>query len=250
MKYLKAPVSEVIFGINYSKQKMSTDDIFFLNTIFKDNFPLLEILPPLVVEDLNGFQLTQNLDPSISGPFLLRRRSIDNKWLLQIQSNRIYLNWIRNDSEPVGNYLGYSPIFSQFQEILDSLTKAFNFRVFDDIELLDLSYHDRIDWHEYLTELSKISELINISTPPIFSEEGYNNVFSKYSFLDSEINGFGLISINTASSMTGKQIIKVESNLRGKLINMSAVEWFQIAHKKQNYIFDKLFTQKIKDQWL
>ena len=250
MKYLKAPVSEVIFGINYTKQKITTDDVFFLNSIFKDDFPILEILPPLVVENLNGFQLSQTIDPSLSGPFLLRRHSIDNKWLLQIQSNRIYLNWIRNDSEPVGNYIGYFAIFKRFQEILDSLTKAFSLKVFEDIDLLDLSYHDRIDWQEYLTDLSKVSELINISTPPIFSEEGYNNIFSKYSFLDSEINGFGLININSASTITGKQIIKVESNLRGRLKEITAIDWFQIAHKKQNYIFDKLFTQGIKDKWL
>ena len=57
MKYTKAPISEVIFGVVYTKQKLSSDDIFFLNGHFKNQFPLLEILSPLVVENLNGFQL-------------------------------------------------------------------------------------------------------------------------------------------------------------------------------------------------
>ena len=99
MQYSKAPISEVIFGVIYTGPKLSPDDIFCLNGHFKDRFPSLEILSPLVVENLNGFQLVSNLDPSLTGPLLLRRRSSDSKWLLQIQSNSVYLNWIRNDSE-------------------------------------------------------------------------------------------------------------------------------------------------------
>lgn len=250
MKYLKAPVSEVIFGVVYTKQKLSTDDIFFLNGRFKDQFPLLEILAPLVVEDLNGFKLVQNVEPALSGPMLLRRRSSDNKWLLQIQSNSVYLNWIRNDSEPVGNYIGYSAVYKQFVDILDSIKEILNINMYEDINLLDLSYGDRIDWQKYIPELSKVKDLINISTPPIFSEEGYNNLFTKYTYEDSELNGFGLVNINTATSIMGNQIIKVETILRGKLKDLAFSTWFEKAHKKQYFIFENLFTQHLKDEWL
>lgn len=250
MQYSKAPISEVIFGVVYTKQKLSSDDIFFLNGHFKNQFPLLEILSPLVIENLNGFQLLPNLDPLLSGPLLLRRRSSDNKWLLQIQSNTIYLNWIRNDSESVGNYIGYSAVYKQFVCILDSIKEILNINMYEDINMLDLSYGDRIDWQRYIPELSKVNDLINISTPPIFSKEGYNNLFAKYTYEDSELNGFGLVNINTATSIQGSQVIKIETVLRGNLKGFTFTTWFEEAHKKQSFIFENLFTDNLKKEWL
>ena len=250
MKYSKAPISEVIFGVVYAKQKLSSDDIFVLNGGFKDRFPFLEILSPLVIENLDGFQLVSNLDPLLTGPFLLRRRSSDNKWLLQIQSNSVYLNWIRNDSEPVGNYIGYNAVYEQFVCILDTIEKTLDIGMYEDISMVDLSYGDRIEWQKYIPELSKVKDIINISTPPIFSKEGYNNLFARYTYEDSDLNGFGLLNINTATSIQGSQVIKIETVLRGNLQGFTFPTWFEEAHKKQSFIFDGLFTEYLKGEWL
>ena len=92
---------------------------------------------------------------------------------------------------------------------------------------------------------------MNINTPPKFSEHGYNNVFSRYTFHDFELNGFGLININTDTANDGGQLIKLESCLRGKCTTNSDIEtWLNQAHTKQLRIFDQIFTEEIKTKWL
>jgi len=249
MKYLKAPISEVIMGVAYKNNKIPVD-FFLKNALFSEEFPITELVQPLFLEMLNGFQVTKNYDPS-SGPFLVRKWSKNSKWLLQIQANMIFLNWIRLDTEPVGTYSGFSSIRDRFLSIMATLEDVMKLHLHSDIVLCDLTYHDRIKWQSEISDLSEIAKIMNINTPPKFSEHGYNNIFSRYTFHDFNLNGFGLININTDTANDGEQIIKIESNLRGKCsINGDIETWFEQAHTKQTNIFEQLFKKEIKEKWL
>jgi len=249
MKYSKAPISEVILGISYKKPKIPVDFIL-KNALFSDQFPIVEIVQPLFLEMLEGFQLEQIFDQN-SGSFLVRRRTGDRKWLLQIQANMLYLNWIRLDTEPVGTYVGFPSIKDKFLSILAVLEDIAKVRIRDDVSLCDLTYHNRVKWQHEITDMSEIQKIMRISTPPKFSEQGYNNIFSRYTFHDFELKGFGLININTATAIDGEQLIKLESSLRGECsIDGDIDTWFEQAHKKQIGIFDQIFTEEIKAKWI
>jgi uncharacterized protein (TIGR04255 family) len=116
MKYSKAPISEVIMGVIYKKGKIPVDFIL-KNALFSEEFPTIELVQPLFLEILNGFQVRQNFDPN-SGPYRVHKWSNDSKWLLQIQANMLFLNWIRLDTEPIGTYGGFSSVKNKFFQFL------------------------------------------------------------------------------------------------------------------------------------
>jgi len=247
MNYSKAPVSEVILGITYAVNKIPVDKLFLINSIFSTEYAIVEIHPPLVLEELNGFRLQPMFADIGAGPFLVRRRTGDTKWLLQIQSNKIYLNWIRKDDEPVGAYPGFLKIKDVFTGILAKISEVVDVKT--DHSLYELTYHDRVEWQDIISDLSEINTIMNVASPPKFSEEGYNNLFSRYTYYDSVIGGYGFLGINTDTSIEQKQVIRVESNLRGIIRQKTFDEWMTIAHQKQHLIFESCFNEKLRNLW-
>jgi uncharacterized protein (TIGR04255 family) len=247
MKYSKAPVSEVILGITYGANIMTVDKLIQISYMFAMEFPNVEICPPLVLEELNGFRLQTMVADMGAGPFLVRRRTGDAKWLLQMQSNRIYLNWIRKDDEPVGEYAGFSKIKGYFDAIFNKISGVADVKT--NHALYELSYHDRIEWQDIISDISEINTIMNVASPPKFSEESYNNLFSRYTYPASDIGGYGLLGINTDTSVSQKQVIRFESNLRGIIPHKTFDEWIALAHQKQLSIFENCFNEKLKDSW-
>lgn len=249
IKYSKAPISEVIMGIVYNTPKIPVDFIL-KNALFCEDFPDIEIVPPLSIETLKDFKV---IIDNNSCPLLVRRWSSDKKWLFQIQANMIFLNWIRLDNEPVGTYGGFSSIKSRFQAILASLENITKIDFHSNILLCELTYYDRVKWQPLISDLSEIEKIMYIKTPPKFSEQGYNNIFSRYTFHDSELNGFGFININTDTDIlnNGEQVIKLESVLKGSCSENNNFEnWFEKAHTKQFNIFENIFTREMKEKWV
>jgi uncharacterized protein (TIGR04255 family) len=247
MKYSKAPVSEVILGITYKVNKIPVDKLFQISSMFSEEFPIVEICPPLLFEELFGFRLQPMVADIGAGPFLVRRRTNDAKWLLQIQSNKIYLNWIRKDDEPVGAYVGFSKVKERFDVIIEKISEVEDAKT--DHLLYELSYHDRVEWQDIISDISEINAVINVKSPPKFFPEGFNNVFSRYTYPASDIGGYGFLGINTDTSVSQKQVIRVESNLRGIFPQKTFDEWMDIAHQKQLLIFENCFNEKTKDSW-
>jgi len=246
IRYNRAPISEVIIGIWYKQPKIPVDSVL-KNALLCDEFPVIEIIPPLTIEILEGFNLESVVNQN-GGPFLVRRWTVNRKWLVQIQANMIYVNWIRPDTEPVGQYVGFTAIKDKFFSILSVLEKNTRIQLQEDIAFCDLSYLDRFPWQAEITELSQLNQLMNVSTPPKFSEQGYNNNFSRFTFHDFEIQGFGIININTTTAIDGEQLIRVETSLRGSPTN-NLDGWLKLVHTKQFDIFEKLFKEDIKKKW-
>jgi uncharacterized protein (TIGR04255 family) len=245
-KYTRAPISEVFIGVCYKYPKINVDNLL-KSALLHEEFPILEIDKPLTIEFLEGFTLVPVFNAN-GGPILVRRWTTDKKWLVQIQTNMIYVNWIRPDTEPVGHYVGFTAVKDKFFSILSFLEEHLGVSLQEGIAFCDLSYHDRFPWQDEISELSQLDRLMNISTPPKFSEHGYNNNFSYFTFHDFEIHGFGIISINTTTAIDGKQLIRVETSLRGCPLN-SIGEWLSVARAKQFDIFEKLFKEKKKKKW-
>ena len=248
MFYSKAPISEVIMGISYNKAKIPVDQIL-RSAMFSEEYPIVEIVQPIFLEMLTGFKVQTSFNPN-SGSFCVRRWSKERKWLLQIQPDIIFLNWIRLDIEDVGTYPGFPSIKEKFLSILAFLEKTFKINMRENITICDLTYLDRVKWQSEISDLSEIGKIMHLSAPPKISEQGYNNVFSRYTFHDYKLNGFGLININTDTAQNGEQLLIMESYLRGKCVIYGDIEtWFTQANIKQNNIFEQFFTKEIKGKW-
>ena len=247
-KYPKAPVSEVIFGVTFSEGRLSIRDLFDAQQALSDEDPRVEIRPPLVDETMSGFQITQEVNPEKMGSVLIRLRSHDN-WMCQIQANKVYLNWIRPDHEPVGNYPGYTAIYRKFGMALNALSLSSADFTTDSVKYYDLSYHDRLEWQEYIASLSDAHKIMRIKPPEIETPDGLNNLVSRYTYRYDPLGGYGIFAVNTATDATGKHVLQIESTLRGITPHQSSDTWFNEAHTVQYDHFSRIFTSEILEQW-
>ena len=249
MKYTQAPVSEVILGVTFKKAKITVDQVFALEQQLRHQFPQIEVRPPIADETLSGFRLNTEMNPEFTGPFVLRMRTVDRRWLCQIQRNKLYMNWTRPDDEPVGQYPGFRTVLSNFNELVKNASQLGGDIADGEVKYYDVTYHDRLEWQKYVDSVSGLSAIMNFNAPAIATPSGFNNVFSRYTFPDPEIGGFGLLSMNTDTSPTNSQILKFETVLRGKLPDKSYSDWMQSANKKHVGFFEEMFTEENLDKW-
>ena len=249
-KYLEAPVSEVIFGVTFSEARLPIRELFDARQALSDEYPRVEIRPPLVDETMSGFQVTQELNPDRMGSVLIRLRSDDDNWMCQVQANKVYLNWIRPDHEPVGNYPGYTAVYRRFGQALDALDLSSADFTTDSVKYYDLSYHDRLEWQEHIASLSDAHKIMRLKPPEIEAPEGFNNLISRYTYRYDPLGGYGTFSVNTDTAATGKQVLKFESTLRGITPHHTSDTWFNEAHMVQYDHFSRIFTPEILAQWI
>lgn len=247
-EYKNAPVSEVIFGVTFNHQVIDVEALFELRQIFKDEFPILELKNPLSDAYLEESKLVTEIEVDRVGPFRLRMRSTSSDWLIQMQLNKIYFNWIRKDSDEVGNYPGYNKIKERFKSILRIVLEESN-TMKRDVDYFDLTYHDRLLWQNYVDSLNNVDEIINLVVPKINTEEDFNNLINKYTYHAPSLDGYGILNLNTNTSIENQQILKFEKILRGydKFENLE--NWFNKAHEQQLRAFKNTFTEKILEQW-
>ena len=246
MKYKQAPISEVIFGIIYNNNIFTDNDLLVLNNIFTKEFPLLEICPPLAIEEVKDSKIQQIIHQC---QLLYRRRTNDRRWLLQLQNNSIYFNWVRQDFDPVGSYVGYSEIYNRFNTILNQIKEKMPQKeLMSNIYLLDLTYQDRFDWQNYIANLNCINQIINIPTIPVVNNSVCNNIFSKFTLDKKNINGFGVINVSTATPIN-KYYFNIQTAFRGKPFSENLKQWFDLAHDDQNDFFNRLFAEEILNKW-
>jgi uncharacterized protein (TIGR04255 family) len=169
--------------------------------------------------------------------------------MCQIQVNKVYLNWIRPDHEPVGNYPGYTAIYRKFRVALDALSLSSADFTTDSVKYYDLTYHDRLEWQEYIDSLSDAYKIMRFRPPEIETPEGLNNSFSRYTYSYDSLGGYGIFAVNTATAATGKQVLQLESTLRGITPHQSSDAWFNAAHMVQYDHFSRIFTPEILEQW-
>lgn len=250
MEYKNAPLSECICGVIFSNNIFTDDDLFKINSLFSEDFPIVEIHPPLFIEDVVNNHLQPVMNPTISGQILYRRRTTNHKWLLQIQKNLVYLNWIRTDAESVGDYVGFGTVFDKFKNILNKIKKELNIDVYADIHICDITYNDRIELSEKgIPDLNDLGNYLNISVPT-FPYETNRILFNhRDSFIDKEIQGFGIIDLNSVLNLQNKESLQLGIVLRGGISQVGFDKWFEQAHLKQHSIFKAIVKPKLLEKW-
>ena len=248
-RFSKAPVSEVIFGVTFTTSRLGLQTLLRAPQVLASRYPGVEVRAPLVDDVLTDYQLHTDLDAEKTGPFLLRLRSEDRKWLCQLQGNKIYVNWLRLDTEPVGEYAGYSAVFSAFRAVLKELDAPLESLTAENVRCFDLTYHDRVEWQKHIDSISAASKLMRFTPPQISTPSGFNNVFSRFTYHHPELGGYGIVAMNTQTSPEGVQVLRFENTIRGVSPELSANEWFDAAHDLQYEHFTQMFREETLSAW-
>ncbi len=252
VKYSQAPISEVICGLTFSNNIFERNHaIYDIISYLKQEYPVLETVQPLADEFLEDYRLLTSIS-SQEGPFLQRLRKQDNKWLAQIQFNKLYYNWIRRDNQSVGEYPGFTYIFNEFKKILEktvSYTGVSVSGIHSQIKHYSLLYQDRVMWQDHIDDLAKIDKILKISIPSI--SYATNNLFSRYTLPLSEIDGYADLRINTAASTIeqNRQMLIIQVEIKSKAERFEIDEWFNKAHELQIDFFEQIFQPNILSQW-
>lgn len=249
--YPRAPVSEVIFGVTFLEKRLSIRELLDAQQALSEKYPRVEVRPPIADEWMSGFQITQELNQERTGAVLVRLRSDDDNWMCQLQGNKVYFNWIRPDHESVGNYPGYTSIYGRFREALKVMRLDSSDLTKNSVRYFDLSYHDRLEWQEYIDSLSDTHKIMRFKPPDIETPEGLNNSFSRFTYSYDPLGGYGIFAVNTATQAAaeGKQVLQLESTLRGINLHQSFDDWFSAAHKVQYDHFSGIFTAETLAKW-
>jgi uncharacterized protein (TIGR04255 family) len=260
VKYQKAPISEVIFGVIFDTNLLARNSILFeIITELKKEYPILQTSPTIFEEDLQENKLFQNINPDTAGFSLYRLMDNDRKLIVQLQQNFLVLNWVRSDDHNVGSYLGFTHLFEEFKKLFKLIQTKFESYnpetdIFKHIKSFTLHYQDRVFFKEYIDDFSQISDLIAMQLPVFKLSDNYsvppNNIFSKFTTPLPSINGYSIISINTGVTLpSNQQILVVECRMKGKFAENSLDKWFEEAHKTQIIFFENFFNQKRLEEW-
>ncbi len=253
------PLAEVVLGITYKKLLFPYGTIFKIQPELLEDYPDIEILAPLTDELLVNDVIQSEVDIQKSGQVLYRFRSSDSNWLLQLQGNKIYLNWTRRGEQPEF-YPGFDTIFAKFKNILEGIDGITGEDTIREAKSYELGYYDRFDWARYIDKLRDIGGIVDYSLPGFLLNSelatGKLNFASRFISEISELNGYCLTVIASDVMATETKVLRVEHSIRGladiqnvMVSNESRDAWFSKAHKIQNSMFDKLYSEKVQEQW-
>lgn len=256
--YSRAPISEVVFGVTFNSSILSTQNIIFdLISELKSGFPIISFQPPIADEELKGFKLFSGINIDACGPGIHQLRNREGDKMVQLQWNKVYLNWIRGDQKNVGTYPGFVNLMSEFLSLFDQIAKVVqgvnpSVDILRSVKYYELLYQDRFIWLEYISTLKDIKKIVNIS-PPTFlfnqKEIAVNNIFSNYTIPIEELGGYAKIALNTGTSDFEKQLFIAQIGIQGDSQGRKINEWFNDSHNYQIAFFEQIFTNELLKTW-
>lgn len=244
--YSKAPLSEVIMGITLKQPVLGKNGLIYeIINAFKNDYPVIRYGNPLEDLEMVDYSLEPKIDYNYTGPVLYRLSTLDTNWLVQLQFNKIFFNWIKKDEEREKNYPGFTSIYKRYAQLAAFVQN--NLHSEFPVKFCELTYQDRIFWQEHIDDLSEINKIMKIILPSI-SDKGRiyspNNIFSKYTLPVEKIGGYAIVSINTATTKENKQVISFQCTLRGAVKDMLIDDWYEVAREMQNKLFNDSFNER------
>lgn len=254
VSYTKAPISELIIGINFNERVFNEILIHKFINNFISEYPRIEYLTPLPDEKLesNINLLVFDNNSTKSGIVLHRLRNENGNELVQIQGDKLYFNWIRTDDKnPEGQYQGFSKNYNVFKKLLAYLFKQTSEDILSKISYIDLTYHDRIIWTDYISDLSEIENLLNLKLNiNILNQSKLNVCNTRFISKLEEGKGFITLSINTDYlHNTQNKILGVECSIKEFEITSDIDAMFVKLRNSQNTIFKNIINNKILEKW-
>ena len=171
-----------------------------------------------------------------------------------VGTEHILLGILREDSMSQNLLNNMNVTLNDVKELIEEYEGKGDIDIYRNIKTFTLHYQDRVFFNDYISDLSKIEEIVKLKTPVIKvldnSSVSPNNIFSKFTVPINEINGYSIITVNTGTSMpANQQILIVECRIKGKFDGGKIDEWFNKAHDLQVKFFEDFFNKKILESW-
>lgn len=248
MKFINAPISEVIFGVTLANSLANSSRILeYYCEILKVKYPIVELSNPLgeLVIFENG-RVENQLDGKLTGQALYRFRTEDKKYLIQIQNNKLYMNWIRTDNESTGDYPGYDKLFPLFKKAVADFLGYFHLTN-RDIKSCDLTYHNRFNIDKILHSGKTINDIIKFTIP--LNGDKLLNFSNKSSEIMESINSLCNSTMETVFK-DQERLLRFEFLIQSiDQLEINYEEWFSSAHKTQVNTFENIFTGEVLESW-
>jgi len=164
--YSNAPLSEVICGITLNQPVLGQNGfVFGLINALKDDYPVIGYGNPLEDLEMKENTLEPKIDYKLTGPMLYRLATKDTNWLVQLQFNKIFLNWIKKDEEKNNTYPGFTGVYKKFAQLVTFVQQNLHAEL--PIKFCELTFQDRVFWQEYIDDLSCLDKIMHIGLPAI-----------------------------------------------------------------------------------
>jgi uncharacterized protein (TIGR04255 family) len=261
--YKSAPISEVVFGITYAQPVLTLAQIL---KVYSESlirvYNSAEIAPLLTTDVLNDGRVVPEPLMQEFGQAVYRFRSGEPEpnWLVQLQGNKIYFHWVRDDDKPVGHYPGFTTIFNRFVSLLNDIERltTANVTQSDAIRQCELLYQDRFPSQR--TAYSPYDASIVFTSPlPQFldRQRAYLKSFISQSISEyTSINGYGVSTYGVEPLLNSNDVemFHISHTLRGEIRGTSLqfdsfALWFEEAHNIQLALFNNSFSPAKFEEW-
>ncbi|MBD2394601.1 TIGR04255 family protein [Cyanobacterium aponinum FACHB-4101] len=237
----KSPLAEVIFGVEFNAESFSTIHFGLYWQEIKEKFTQY----PLDRPPIGNNQLISLL-PSLRRVWF---ESEDKKELIQLQENRFYYNWRKQNQEYPHFEQIYPLFFAEWERFTHWWFKT------EEKELqpirYQMSYVNQIEadlgWHG-------VEDSTNIFS---FLESNWSSFTLKPNVFNSNLE-FILPEEKGVISVTVNQGIKPPNNTQVLTLNLTTISqntdteintWFKLAHQSTVEVFLSLISQETKNLW-
>lgn len=168
------------------------------------------------------------------------------RWLVQVQYNKLYLNWVRGDDESVGDYPGFETVAEHFFACLNLVEgNGTHFKY------LELTYQDRLQLRHFGDDPRGLMAVSFPDVRPDTSVAGSAplEVSSSSIAPQPDLNGYASVTVNTGYDTGGNKIVGMQSTLWGGSGTEEYSVWFEKAHRTQYAFFRGFFSQEVLNQW-
>lgn len=221
---MKSYVNELAIGVQFLKSPLSSKQIIELYWNFlKSEFPEVQdhpYLPTVKTSNLlkHRNQMQMQINSTKTRKFFI---SVANDLLIQVQDDKLYLNWRKLSHSVI--YPGFNKLFAKFQEILNSVNEVVPLL----IDLKELTYVNKISHKE--EGIPK--ELITHSK--IMPKNGnFATIFNE--IIDD--NG-SVFTFNLSSTIALEESTIVHLSLRNDNADVALRPWFESSQKYLNEFY-------------
>lgn len=251
LKYSKAPVSEVIFGVFFKTNTLLRGAIFFEILLkIKEAYPLLQNTQEVPTEEIENDNLSFTQGIAFSS---YRLSSKDFIYSVDLNPNSFQVTWRRRDDMPsISTYPGYENLSARFNEVFKIIKEigiAKGILLDKEVRLYNLKYTDRVNLNLYKENGVRLQDIIKVKYPPIlFDDTAFysENYLGKYTINLPSYNSYAIVNINTPTMPNGQHLY-LDCSIKGQSDNSTI--WFEQAHKSQLSFFENIFTDSILKDW-
>jgi len=242
IKLNKAPIIEVVVGVQFDRPIIKNDLTFECYNAVKETYPEITENPilPSIIEKLDGPSENYLMHGFHSRKWFI---NVSGHKLIQIQSDKLLFNWRKTSKEE--EYPHFEAVLTEYLDIFKKFNAICNFK--DKVNQLEITYVDHILLEDFGLSDCDINKIFKYWNLP----KALRNIDNNLSFPYEEINGILNIKLQSAiRNKDQKKLITSNTTARGMLAKDKDInKWFDLGHEILLSFFVDSLTDESKKIW-